>query len=242
MIRTNNNLVSIIIPTYNEIKNITLLLSGLEESLKDIPYEVVIVDDNSPDGCGKKAEELISHYPLTVVHRERRLGLASAVLKGFEVAGGDILGCMDADLSHPPEVIPRLIAAIREEGLDMAVASRLVEGGGVAGNWPQYRKINSYIATLLAKPLTPVKDSMSGCFLLKKDVIENVKLTPQGYKIGLEILVKGNCQKVKEVPFVFNNRVNGKSKMSFRIQMEYLVQIGHLYSYRLKKTMLNRRN
>ena len=78
--------------------------------------------------------------------------------------------------------------------------------------------------------------------IVSEDVIENVKLTPQGYKIGLEILVKGNCQKVKEVPFVFNNRVNGKSKMSFRIQMEYLVQIGHLYSYRLKKTMLNRRN
>lgn len=241
MIRTNNNLVSIVIPTYNEIKNIVLLLSRLEKSLKDIPYEVVIVDDNSPDGSGQKAEELINRYPLIVVHREKKLGLASAVLKGFEVASGDILGCMDADLSHPPEVIPRLVAAIKEEGLDMVVASRLVEGGGVAGNWPHYRKINSFIATLLAKPLTSVKDSMSGCFLLKKEVIEDVKLTPQGYKIGLEILVKGKFQKVKEVPFVFNNRIKGKSKMSFKIQMEYLAQIGHLYAYRMKNTLLNRR-
>lgn len=241
MIRTNNNLVSIVIPTYNEIKNIVLLLSRLEKSLKDIPYEVVIVDDNSPDGSGQKAEELINRYPLIVVHREKKLGLASAVLKGFEVASGDILGCMDADLSHPPEVIPRLVAAIKEEGLDMVVASRLVEGGGVAGNWPHFRKINSFIATLLAKPLTSVKDSMSGCFLLKKEVIEDVKLTPQGYKIGLEILVKGKFQKVKEVPFVFNNRIKGKSKMSFKIQMEYLAQIGHLYAYRMKNTLLNRR-
>ncbi len=232
---TKNNLTSIIIPTYNEIENIEPLIRRIHQGLKEIAYEAVIVDDNSLDGTGEKAEELGKNFPVHVIHREGRLGLASAVLKGFELAEGDILGFMDADLSHPPEVIPALITPIREEGVDVVVASRLVEGGGVVGDWPQARHINSYVATFLAKPLTSIKDSMSGFFFLRRSVVENVKLIPRGYKIGLEILVKGRYREAREIPFIFDNRRGGKSKLNLKIMLEYLLQVGDLYFYRMKQ-------
>lgn len=232
------NLLSIVIPTYNEAYNLSPLLALIEQSLVGISHEIIVVDDNSPDGTGKIADDMVGEYPLVVIHRKGKLGLASAVLEGFKSAGGDILACMDADLSHPPELLPVLIETIVDEGYDMAVASRLAEGAGVVGTWPQYRQLNSYVATMLARPLTPVRDSMSGYFLLRKEVIEGVRLTPLGYKIGLEIMVKGVHQRIKEVPFLFDNRTQGKSKMDFKVQMEYLMHIGNLYSYRLKNIVL----
>ncbi|MBC8414705.1 glycosyltransferase family 2 protein, partial [bacterium] len=129
---------------------------------------------------------------------------------------------------------------ITDEGMDMVVASRLIEGGGVVGNLPQKRRLNSYVATLMAKPLTSVLDSMSGCFLLRKQVIENVKLVPRGYKIGLEILVKGNCPKVGEIPILFDNRMTGTSKLSPKTQFEYMIQIGCLYAHKIKKMILRK--
>lgn len=233
----NNNLLSVIVPTYNEIHNIETLVSRIDNSLKGISYEIIIVDDNSPDETGKRAEELSKDYPLRAVHREGKLGLASAFLKGFEFAKGGIIGCMDADLSHPPETIPKLIASINEDGSDIVIASRLIEGGAIAGNWPQKRKINSYVATGLAKFLTPIKDPMSGFFFLKRDVIEGVPLIPRGYKIGLEIIVKGKYKKIKEIPFLFDNRIKGESKLNLNIQLEYMAQILHLYTYRLKRVV-----
>jgi len=235
-----NDLISIIIPTYNEIENIELLIYRIDQGLKGISYEAIIVDDNSPDGTGEKAETLGKHFPVRVIHREGRLGLASAVLKGFELARGDILGFMDADLSHPPEVIPKLITPILKEGVDIVVASRLVKGGGVVGDWPQTRHLNSYVATFLAKPLTSVNDSMSGFFFLKRSVIEGVELIPRGYKIGLEILVKGRYKEAKEIPFTFDNRGGGKSKLNLKIMFEYLLQVGDLYFYRIKQKMKDR--
>lgn len=240
--RTKNtdNLLSVIIPTYNEVENIESLLYRINKSLKDIRYEAIIVDDNSPDGTGKKADELSKKYPLSVIHRPWKVNLASAVLKGFEHARGNILCCIDADLSHPPEKIPELIEHIKKENIDIVVASRLLKDSLVVGHWPQHRRLNSYIAILIAKPLSSVKDSMSGFFCIKKEVIENIKLMPRGYKIGLEILVKGKYKRVKEVPFVFDNRENGKSKLNLKVQMEYLVQIGYLYIYHFNKFLKDR--
>jgi len=226
-------IVSIVIPTYNESRNIETLLRRLDRSLKTIPYEAIIVDDNSPDGTAHRAERLSPQLPVKVMMRSGKLGLASAVLAGLGAARGDVLGFMDADLSHPPEILPELLAAIRDQGADIAVASRLVKGGGVSDGWPQHRKLNSYVATLLARPLTRVKDSMSGCFMFKREVIECIDLVPRGYKIGLEILVKGKYQDVVEVPFLFDNRANGASKLTLGVQMEYLVQVLHLYADRL---------
>jgi len=237
--KKNNPLISIVIPTFNEVENIGTLISRMKTSLQNIPYEVIIVDDNSPDGTGEIAEDLAKEYPITVIHRKSRLGLASGVLKGFEHSRGKILCCMDADLSHPPETIPELVDAIDKEDFDLVIASRLIHGGAVVGAWPQHRKLTSYVATFLAKPLTSVNDTMSGFFALKNEVIQNVNLVPRGYKIGLEILVKGNYKKVKEVPFAFDNRKNGASKLNLKIQIEYLIQIVDLFCYRLIKLVQN---
>jgi dolichol-phosphate mannosyltransferase len=221
--------VSIVVPTYNEASNIGPLLKSLAAAMRGERYEIIVVDDGSPDGTGAIVDGLAGSYPLRVLHRGGRRGLASALLDGFGAAKGELLACMDADLSHPPEVIPRLVAALQEERIDIAIASRLVPGGGVMGSWPQYRRLNSYVATLLASSLTGVKDSMSGCFALKRGVIEGIPLVPRGYKLLLEILVRGNYREAKEVPFIFDNRCHGESKLTARVKLDYLIQVCRLH-------------
>ncbi|MCD6287919.1 MAG: hypothetical protein J7M12_02265, partial [Candidatus Hydrogenedentes bacterium] len=134
-------------------------------------------------------------------------------------------------------VLSEMLAPIRNEGVEVVFASRLVPGGGVVGEWPQKRRFNSYVAGCLARPLTRVKDAMSGCFFLKKQVIEHTHLVPRGYKIGLEILVKGRYNTVREIPFLFDNRQRGRSKLDWPTRLAYLVQLAHLYMYRLGQAL-----
>lgn len=225
-------MISIITPTYNEAKNLPELAKRIDNALKKYTYELIVVDDNSPDGTGEIAEKLSNKYPLKVVHREGKLGLASAVTEGFAVSKGEILGVIDADLSHPPEKIPELLRAMEEEDADFVIASRLIKEGKVE-DWPFHRKLVSWTARMLARPLTPVKDIMSGFFIIKKEVVDGVALKPRGYKICLEILVKGSYKKVKEVPFVFMNRAVGESKLNIKTNVDYLIQLTDLYKYKL---------
>lgn len=230
-------LLSLVVPTYNEIANVYPLLSRLHSSMNGIAHEIIFVDDNSPDGTGEVLDSLADEYHLKVIHRKGKQGLASAVLDGFRVASGSILGFLDADLSHPPETISEMLRVILEQQADIVIGSRLVDGGGVIGQWPQQRYLNSYIAELIARPLTCVRDSMSGFVLLKRSVIENVPLVPRGYKVGLEILVKGNYAKAREVPILFDNRKRGSSKLDCRTRWEYLVQIVDLYLYKARRLL-----
>jgi dolichol-phosphate mannosyltransferase len=223
-------MLSIIVPTYNESRNIEELLSRLFGALKPnyTPYEVIIVDDNSPDGTAQIAEALKSKFELRVVKRPGKIGLASAVLNGFKLATGDILCVMDADLSHPPEAVPDMYKAIVSGDLDIVIGSRCVEGGG-ATNWPWYRRFGSSFAQLLAKPITHINDNTSGFFMIKKSVLEGADINPIGFKILLEILAKGNYSKIKEIPIVFNDRDGGKSKLGMKQIVEYLKQLGLIY-------------
>ncbi|MBI2550674.1 polyprenol monophosphomannose synthase [Candidatus Woesearchaeota archaeon] len=225
---------SIVIPTYNEKRNIGVLVPEIFKSCKGLKakIEVVIVDDNSPDGTGKAAEELSKKYNVIVVHRSRKLGLASAVIKGFYGSKSEILGAMDADLSHPPQVIPKLIKPVLSREAEVVVGSRYVKGGGVEV-WPFHRRLMSKVATMMAKPLTPVKDPMSGLFFLRRSVIDGVELKARGYKIGLEILVKGRYKKVLEVPYMFRNRFVGKSKIGVREYYHYVRSLMDFCLYRL---------
>lgn len=234
-----SGMISVIIPTYNEAANIEPLLAKVRSAMAGTFYEIVVVDDGSPDGTGRIVEELKERFPLTVLHRAGKRGLASAVLAGFAAAHGEVLVCMDADLSHPPELMPRLVDAVAAGNADIAVASRLVAGGGIVGNWPLHRRLNSYLATLLARGLTDVKDPMSGYFALRRAVIHDLSHAPRGYKICLEILVRGTYGTVVEIPYIFDNRTGGRSKMTFTIKMEYLLQVADLYRHRL--TMALRR-
>jgi len=222
--------ISIVIPTYNEKENIKLLLEKLHVVLSKLNYEIVIIDDNSSDGTAEIAGSLTGTYPVKVIVRKDEKGLASAVVRGITESEGEIIGVMDADLQHPPEILIDMIAAI-EKGADVAVASRYVEGGGCK-DWGLLRRIESKTATLIASILLPsirrIKDPMSGYFMVKRNALDGIELKPKGYKILLEILAKGKNLKTVEVPFIFLTRERGSSKLNFRQQIEYLKHVYQL--------------
>jgi len=187
---------------------------------------MVVVDDGSPDGTADLAETLGRSHPVRVVRRSGKLGLASAVVAGFAAARGDVLLVMDADLSHPPEVAPRLLDAI-DGGAELAVGSRYVAGGGTE-DWPLRRRIVSRVACLIGSVFVPVRDSTSGFFTLRRSVIDGVTLNPIGFKIGFEVMARGHYKRAVEVPYVFRDRELGKSKFGQREIWQYVVQLGQI--------------
>lgn len=226
-------MLSIIIPTYNEKEVITDLITGLFSVLNQaqISGELIIVDDNSPDGTADIATELGKSHNIKVVRRAGKLGLSSAVIEGFKSASGDILLVMDADLSHDPAIIPLMYKALAEEGYELAIGSRYVAGGGVK-DWPLIRQIISRGACLLGSPVTPIKDVTSGYFAFKRTIIDGVALNPIGYKIGLEIFVKAHYRKYKEIPYIFTDRRAGKSKLTQKVMLHYLAHLKDLFAYK----------
>ncbi|MAG50812.1 hypothetical protein CL621_04210 [archaeon] len=226
--------ISLITPTYNESKNIEKLILNIFKDCHNLDVELIIVDDNSPDGTAQIAENLSKEYPLKVIKREGKFGLSSAVLDGFNAADGNIFGVIDADLSHPTSRISELLQPILDNEADLVIGSRLIKDGSVE-EWPFYRKLISIGATTLARPLTKIKDSMSGFFFFKKEIIDNVKLNPIGYKILLEILVKGNYKTVKEIPYIFLNRNVGESKLNLGEYLNYILHLKRLYTYKFIK-------
>ena len=228
-------MVSIIIPTYNEKENIRKLIPTIFRVLRKsrIRGEVIVVDDNSPDGTAKAAEVLGKRFPVRVVRRKGKLGLSSAVIEGFRIAKGDAMGIMDADLSHPTDVLPEMVRGLEE--YEMTVGSRHVSGGGIEG-WPLRRKIISKFAILLARPLTPINDTTSGYFMVRREILDGLKLNPRGFKICLEIAVKSGAR-IREVPIVFRDRTSGESKLGGNVMWEYLLHLKDLYKFRIKKKM-----
>ncbi len=227
--------VSIIVPTFREAKNVPELLRRIDASMRDdgLPYEVIIVDDNSNDGIQDACGQLNAQFPVKLIVRTHERGLSSAVVTGLKAAIGTTLVVMDADLSHPPEAIPELVAALQNPENDFVIGSRYVKGGSTEEGWGLFRYLNSKLATLLAMPLTSVNDPMAGFFALRRETFESAdQLNAIGYKIGLELLVKCNCRGVVEVPIHFANRKHGESKLSFREQVNYLRHLRRLYAYR----------
>lgn len=221
--------LSIVIPTYNEKDNIQFLIEKIFYILRKnkINGEIIVVDDNSPDGTGLITEGLRKKYNnLKVVHRKGKLGLSTAVIAGFKIAKNNVLGVMDADMSHPPEAIPSMYREITK-GEDFVIGSRYVKKGKIIG-WSFYRKVISKGATLLAKIFTNVKDPMSGFFMIKKECVKGVNLNPKGFKICLELLVKAKYKTVKEIPITFTDRERGKSKISLK---EYYLYLCNLIDY-----------
>jgi dolichol-phosphate mannosyltransferase len=222
--------ISIIIPTYKERENIRPLVERIDHTLNGHDYEIVFVDDNSQDGTDEIVAGLAKQYPVRVMVRKNEKGLASAVVHGINHTEGDNIVVMDADLQHPPEVLPDLLNSV-SNGVDIAIASRYVPGGGCE-EWGLFRKIISAGAVLLAHLMLPttrvVKDPMSGYFAFKRKVVGKAKLKPSGYKILLEVLMEGQFQNVAEVPYSFQNRQEGESKFNARQQIEYLRHLGSL--------------
>lgn len=232
--------LSIIVPTYNEAENLERLVDGIFKTLRSSDFELIIVDDNSPDGTGKLADELASkNRNIIVVHRPGKLGLGTAILDGVAVSRGEIIGVIDADLQHPPEVLKTMLERA-EEGADIVVASRYVDGGRVEG-WSWLRKIISKGALWLSHLFLPqtknVKDTLSGYFLFKKDVIKDATIDVKEFKLLIEILAKGRYEKVVEVPYTFRARIAGKSKLGTKQIFSYVKQLLRLSDYRILKFM-----
>lgn len=226
---------SLVVPTYNESSGIERLIVALDDVFRKngLDGEIVVVDDNSPDGTGKIVDKLGSRYPVRCLHRPGKLGLSSGVIDGWKFARpeSEALGAMDGDFSHDPNVIPAMVRAL-ETGFDLAVGSRYVKGGGIR-NWPLRRKITSLVAIALAKPLTPLRDITSGFFLVRRSALEGVDLDPIGFKIGLEVIAKAHYKKALEVPYVFTDRVAGESKLNQGEIFNYLRQLRRIYAARL---------
>jgi dolichol-phosphate mannosyltransferase len=229
--------LSLVVPTYNEGKNIRELIERLTELL-EAPlageYELVVVDDDSPDRTWEMAQALTVDFPrVRVMRRVGERGLSSAVIRGWQVARGDVLAVIDADLQHPPEVTLQLWSEI-ERGADLTVASRHTEGGGVS-SWSVIRRLLSRGAQLLGLLILPgvlgrVSDPMSGYFMVRREAIGGRPMSPLGYKILIEVIGRGKIRWIGEVGYVFRERTEGESKVTWRLYVDYL---RHLVRLRL---------
>ncbi len=217
-------MLSIIVPTYNEKENIKILADRVFKTLQinNIQGELIIVDDNSPDGTALEAQHLKQQYPIQVIKREKKAGLASAVMAGVKAAQYETICVMDADLSHPPEAIAEMYQAKKEN--DIVVGSRFINGGGTS-DWNPWRKIISWIARIFSKLVTSIKDPTSGFFMFDKNLLEGAKINPIGYKILLEIIAKTKAKTIKEIPIIFSEREAGTSKMGIKEVLEFYWQL-----------------
>ena len=227
----NNIELTVVVPTYNEAENIGALIDRLVETLdREGPptYEVLVVDDNSPDGTCLIVREKAMEYPGKVrcLLRKRGRGLATAIMRGIYWARGRYVIVMDADFQHPPEVVPKLYWKAVNTGADIVVASRYRPGGGVEG-WSRMRRLMSKTANLIARILVPntrkVTDPMSGFFLVRKDIVNLSDLRPRGYKILMEIIAKTYGAQIEEVAYTFRNRAGGKSKLGLKTIIDFLL-------------------
>lgn len=227
-----NLMLSIILPTYNEAENVNLIVPKLFQVLNDenINAEILIVDDDSPDGTADVALAMAERYPVRVHLRKNKRGLATAVMKGFELAKDDICIVMDVDLSHPVEKLPDMIRPIIEGKCDVTIGSRYVSDGGCE-SWPLLRRIVSKGAGLLARGVTTLSDPTSGFMAIRKSILDGIKLDPVGWKIVLEVIVKTNPRLI-EIPIIFANRKEGKSKLGLKAQIDYLRHLWRLYCYK----------
>ncbi|MEZ2231890.1 glycosyltransferase [Microcoleus sp.] len=220
---------SLIIPTYNECQNIKKIVEKLSQLLDGSlagDYEMIVVDDNSPDRTWEVALSLTLDYPqLRVMRREHERGLSTAVIRGWQAARGEVLGVIDADLQHPPETLLNLLAEIKR-GADLAAASRHVAEGGVS-DWSMMRRFLSRGAQTLGLVILPgvvgrVSDPMSGYFMVRRSCIAGKTLNPAGYKILIEVLGRGDIRWIGEVGYVFQERQEGESKVTWKQYIEYL--------------------
>src|SRR5438034_3402496 len=222
--RLSAPVIFVIVPTYNAADSLPVLVERMGAAMSGHTWELVVVDDGSPDGTADVAARLSAKHPVWVVRRPGKAGLASAVIAGFKEARGDILVVMDADLSHPPETVPALIKAI-DDGADLAVGSRYVKGGATM-DWPPRRRVVSRVACLMGNVLVPVRDATSGFFAVRRSAIGGVHLNAIGFQIGFEVIARAKTKKIVEVPYTFRDRELGASKFGRREVVQYLQQVG----------------
>jgi dolichol-phosphate mannosyltransferase len=235
--------LAIVVPTYNERDRLTDLVEKIFSTYAaaGIDGEIVIVDDNSPDGTGALADQLAERHRITVLHRAGKLGLGTAVIEGFAAASAPVVGVIDADLSHPPGLLPGMFAVMQSTAADFVIGSRYIPGGGTQG-WGLGRLLMSRFACLLARSVTSVRDATSGFFLIRRDLARDVRISAGGFKICLELLVRGRPASVVEVPYVFVGRTAGESKMNTKEALGFLKQLVELRRFVASHPALSQRH
>lgn len=218
--------LSIVVPSYNERDNVKELVEQIDRSLAGIDHEIVFVDDSTDDTLEVIGEIMNTKPHVRCEHRTAEKGLATAVIRGFALARGDYLAVMDADLQHPPAIL-RPMYAVLESGADFCIPSRLIPGGDDGGlNW--YRKLVSGTARYIGKVLLPclrhISDPTSGLFMFRREAIAGAELKPVGWKIMVEVLAMARYQKIVEIPYAFQQRTAGESKLDSKVTLQYLQQ------------------
>ncbi len=230
--------ISIVVPTYNEAENVGNLTNQIDYALRGIEYEVIFVDDSTDDTVAAIQTVMNENPHVRMHHRDTEKGLATAVLKGFTLADGDYIAVMDADLQHPPAIL-RSMYAVMETGADFCIPSRFIPGGSDGGLGP-YRKLVSGVARYIGKIALPslrkISDPTSGLFMFRRSVIDGADLRPIGWKIMVEVLAMGTYRTVVEIPYKFQARPAGESKLSSKVTVEYLKQVGQLMKRGRKQT------
>ena len=227
--------LALVIPTLCEEENIGGLLGHVRSVLDplNLPYEILVVDDDSTDGTGAVVSAIAREDPrVRLLVRKGQRGLSGAILYGWQHTDAAILGVMDADLQHPPELLPQLLSAIHS-GRDIAIGSRYIAGGGVGG-WNPVRKLLSTVAVWATWPIQRAgiraHDPMTGFFLVRRASIDGIVFQPTGFKLLLEILVRGRVRSIAEVPLAFGSRHGGTSKANFKVGWDYAKLLTRLYA------------
>jgi len=218
---------ALVVPTLNEAENIVTVLDRAREALSQLPFpwEILVVDDDSTDGTAEAVRRYSeAHSEIRLVERHGQKGLAGAITYGWGHTDADVLGVMDADLQHPPELLPELVTRVCQ-GTDIAIASRYLHVDSMAA-WNLPRRMISRLSVLASKPVQRsglrVKDPMSGFFVLRRQCIEGIHFQPGGFKLLLEILAKGRIRSLAEIHFEFGTRSGGKSKANGMTAIHYL--------------------
>lgn len=257
-------LASIIIPTFNESQNILELIQSISCIGDRFSAEVIVVDDNSPDKTGsivkEYAHDLHSHsihqqqqhstknlriqevFSVRVICRHSKDGLVSALLEGVKSSFGNFIVILDADFSHPPNVVLDMVNELRNSDYDIVSASRYLKGGQIIG-WPLRRRLISKSAALLARTilgLNHITDPISGFFSFKRDLVTHITFNTSCYKLLLEILVKADNAKVKEIPYTFTDRKSGSSKFDYKVILDFEKALLHLYAFNNSESFRNK--
>lgn len=221
---------SVVVPTYNESANIRTLLDDLGRELDGLDYEIVVVDDDSPDRTWEIAASYAKDHPrVKVLHRTEERGLSTAVIAGWSKSSGRYLAVIDGDGQHPPEALRRIFDRAAQGDLDLIAGTRKSSGGST-GDWNVWRVFVSWVATMMAKVLFPFRlrnlgDPMGGLFCVRKEIVTGKVMSPIGYKIMLEVIVRCGPKNIGEIPYTFLTRKAGASKMGSKEIFRYILHL-----------------